>query len=150
MKKIMPIVLWLLSQAAIADGNVSPIKIPDKVKAECAACHMAYQPGFLPKASWEKIMGSLDKHYGVDASLDPQSVKEISQWLTQHAGTYKRVSEVPPNNRITESSWFIGKHRKISDQTWKNPRVKSKSNCMACHAGADKGNYDDDFVRVPQ
>jgi len=83
-------------------------------------------------------MGSLDRHYGVDASLDPESVKEISQWLTQHAGTYKRVSEVPPNNRITESSWFIGKHRKISDQTWKNPRVKSKSNCMACHAGLIK------------
>ncbi len=151
MKKLIHMAIWLsLSQVVMADGNISPIKMPEKVKAECASCHMVYQPGFLPKESWARIINGLDKHYGVDASLDPQSVKEIGQWFSQYAGTYKRVAGAPTHDRITESDWFVRKHRKISDQTWKHPKVKSKSNCMACHAGAEKGYYDDDGVRVPK
>lgn len=144
------LLLMTVSSAVLADGNVMPMKVPAKVQAECASCHMVYPPAFLPKESWTRIMTGLDKHYGTDASLDPQSIKEISQWLNQHAGTYKRVSSAPPNDRITESTWFIKKHRKISDTTWKSSKVKSKSNCMACHTSADKGNYDDDDVRIPK
>ena len=144
------IILITISSMALADGNVMPMKVPEKVKSECSSCHMVYPPAFLPKESWTRIMGGLEKHYGTDASLDPQSIKEISHWLNQYAGTYKRVSSAPPNDRITESTWFIKKHRKISDLTWRNSQVKSKSNCMACHKSADKGNYDDDDVRVPK
>ena len=144
------IILMTISSMALADGNVMPMKVPEKVKSECASCHMVYPPAFLPKESWTTIMSGLEKHYGTDASLDPQSIKEISQWLNQYAGTYKRVSSAPPNDRITESTWFIKKHRKITDSTWRNSQVKSKSNCMACHTSADKGNYDDDDVRVPK
>ncbi len=95
-------------------------------------------------------MNDLDKHYGTDASLDAQSIKEISQWLNQNAGTYKRASSVPSNDRITESAWFVKKHRKINDSIWRSAKVKGKSNCMACHTSADKGNYDDDDVRMPK
>jgi hypothetical protein len=124
------IMLMTISSMALADGNVMPMKVPEKVKSECASCHMVYPPAFLPKESWTTIMSGLEKHYGTDASLDPQSIKEISQWLNQYAGTYKRVSSAPPNDRITESTWFIKKHRKITDSTWRNSQVKSKSNCM--------------------
>ncbi len=144
------LILMVISSIALADGNVMPTKVPEKVKSECASCHMVYPPAFLPKESWIMIMSGLEKHYGTDASLDAQSIKEISQWLKQNAGTYKRVSSAPPNNRITESTWFIKKHRRISDSTWKHLKVKSQSNCMACHTSADKGNYDDDDVRVPK
>jgi mono/diheme cytochrome c family protein len=151
MKNIISIcLLALVSSIALADGNMLPLKIPEKVKSECASCHMLYAPGFLSKDSWGTIMGTLDKHYGTDASLDPQSVKEVSQWLFQYAGTYKRVNGAPPNDRMTESDWFIRKHKKVSNETWKNPKVKSKSNCMACHTTADKGQYDDDYVKVPK
>jgi nitrate/TMAO reductase-like tetraheme cytochrome c subunit len=151
MKKLISVLLLIIvSYSALADGNMMPFKVPDTVKNECASCHMVYPPAFLPKASWVRMMGSLDKHYGTDASIDPKDLKEVSQWLVQHAGTYKRVSEAPPNDRITESAWFIKKHRKISQTTWKHAQVKSKSNCMACHTTADKGQYDDDFVKVPK
>lgn len=151
MKKIAQLLILMgISSIAMADGNVMSMRVPAKVQAECASCHMVYPPAFLPKESWARIMQGLDKHYGTDASLDAQSVKEISQWLNQHAGTYKRVSAPPPQDRITESAWFIKKHRKINDSTWKNAKVKSKANCMACHTSADKGNYDDDDVKVPK
>lgn len=151
MKKIIStLLLTICSNLAFADGNMMPLKVPETVKNECASCHMVYPPAFLPKESWVRMMGSLDKHYGTDASIDPKDLKEVSQWLVQYAGTYKRVSEAPPNDRITESVWFIKKHRKISQATWQHAQVKSKSNCMACHTTADKGQYDDDFVRVPK
>ena len=151
MKKFYQLLMLMtVSSIALADGNVMLLKVPEKVKSECASCHMVYPPAFLPKESWARIMSGLEKHYGTDASLDPQSIKEISQWLNQNAGTYKRVFSAPPDDRITESTWLVKKHRKISDSTWRNSKVKSKSNCMACHTSADKGNYDDDDVRVPK
>lgn len=151
MKKILELLTLMISSSVVlADGNVMPLRVPEKVISECASCHMLYPPAFLPKESWVRIMKGLDNHYGTDASLDADSIKEISYWLNQNAGTYKRVSSAPANDRITESNWFIKKHRKISDSSWKNPKVKSKSNCMACHTSADKGNYDDDNVRVPK
>jgi nitrate/TMAO reductase-like tetraheme cytochrome c subunit len=148
--KVSSLFLLSMSQVALADGNMATVKIPEKVKSECASCHMVYQPGFLPKESWARIMNNLSNHYGVDASLDPQSVKEINQWLVNHSGTGKKIEVPPPKDRITESAWFLKEHREISQKVWSNPKVKSKSNCMACHTAADKGNYDEDYVRIPK
>ena len=117
---------------------------------ECAACHMAFAAGFLPAASWTHMMKTLDKHYGTDASLDAATVQQISAWLAANAGTYKRVAEAPPEDRMTRAAWFERKHRKIDTQVWKHASVKSAANCMACHTRADKGNYDDDSVTYPQ
>ena len=117
---------------------------------ECAACHMAFAPGFLPASSWNHMMKTLDKHYGTDASLDAATVQQISTWLAANAGTYKRVAEAPPEDRMTRAAWFERKHRKIDTQVWKHASVKSAANCMACHTRADKGNYDDDSVTYPQ
>lgn len=116
---------------------------------ECAACHMAFAPGFLPAKSWQHMMGNLDKHYGTDASLDAATVQQISTWLTANAGTYKRVAEAPPDHRITRAAWFERKHRKINPQVWTHASVNSAANCMACHTSADTGNYDDDSVSYP-
>ncbi|GAB3356061.1 MULTISPECIES: diheme cytochrome c [Giesbergeria] len=117
---------------------------------ECAACHMAYPPGLLPAPSWGRIMQGLDRHYGTDASLDPATVRQISAWLQGNAGTYKRVREEPPQDRLTQSAWFERKHSDIQPTVWKRPSVGSRANCMACHTRADRGDFDDDNVRIPQ
>ena len=143
---------WLtLSSTAHADGDrrIMPATIPKAYTQECAACHTAYPPGFLPAASWQRIMSGLDKHYGSDAALDEATTRDLSRWLTQNAGTYKRVNEAPPDDRITQSQWFVRKHRKIDDQVWKHVSVKSAANCAACHTGTEKGRYDDDNLRIP-
>ena len=116
---------------------------------ECTACHMAYPPGMLPAASWARMMKGLPQHYGTDASLDPALVRQIGVWLEAHAGTYKRVREEPPQDRITQSAWFERKHRGVAPATWQRAAVGSRANCMACHTRADKGNYDDDSVSFP-
>ena len=117
--------------AAHADSSGPRVAPLPKYQQECGACHLAYPPGMLPAASWQRMMGTLNKHYGTDASLDKASVREISGWLKAHAGTYKGVREEPPQDLITKSAWFLREHRKIDPQVWKHPSVKSAANCVA-------------------
>ncbi len=141
----------LASVSAWADsGRSMPANVPKAYLSECASCHTAYPPGMLPAKSWERIMAGLDRHYGVDASLDAATVQQLSQWLNANAGTYKRVSsEPPPQDRITRSAWFERKHRGIEPAVWKLASVKSAANCAACHTRADQGQFDDDHLQVP-
>ena len=143
--------LMILAPGAQADsGRLLPRDMPPAYRQECASCHTAYPPGMLPAASWQRIMNGLDKHYGTDASLDPATVRQISTWLQAHAGTYKRVSATPPpQDRITRSAWFERKHREVDPQVWKHASVKTPANCVACHTGADRGDFDDDHLRFP-
>jgi mono/diheme cytochrome c family protein len=141
--------LCLGLSSAHADGTRMPAKGLPSYTAECAACHTAYPPGMLPAKSWQRIMKGLDQHYGSDASLDAKTVAEIGQWLQTHAGTYKRVAEEPPQDRLTKSAWFERKHRKIEPAVWQLPSVKSAANCAACHTGTDKGLFDDDHLQRP-
>lgn len=140
----------LAAPLAQADDIAMPRTVLPRYNQECAACHMAYPPGLLPGVSWQRIMSGLDKHYGTDAALDAASVQQIGTWLQTNAGTYKRVREEPPNDRITQSNWFARKHRKLAPEVWKRASIKSAANCMACHAGADKGAFDDDNVHIPK
>ena len=137
--------------AAWADSREMPASAMLPVyKQECAACHMAYPPGMLPASSWSRMMTRLDQHYGTDASLDAAMVRQIGTWLEAHAGTYKRVREAPPQDRITQSAWFERKHREVEPAVWKRAAVGSPANCMACHTRADQGDFDDDRVRIPK
>ena len=143
--------LTLACAQAMADsGRAMPAQVPKAYGAECASCHTAYPPSLLPAVSWKRIMNGLDKHYGVDASLDKATVQQLSQWLDTYAGTYKRVgNEAPPQDRITRSSWFERKHRGVQPSVWKLASVKSAANCAACHTRADAGQFDDDHLRIP-
>lgn len=130
-------------------GRRMPRDMPQAYVAECAACHTAYAPGLLPASSWQRIMTGLDRHYGTDASLDDATVRQLSTWLQANAGTSRRVSEAPPQDRITRSAWFARKHDEIPASVWKHAAIKSAANCGACHTGADRGDFDDDNIRLP-
>lgn len=143
----------LLASAPFAradgDGRRAVPLLPEYAQ-ECAACHVAYPPGALPAASWQRLLRELPRHYGTDASLDAATLKRISAWLDAHAGTWKRAGEAPPQDRITRAAWFIREHREVAPTTWRLPAVKSPSNCAACHPQADKGDFDEDRIRIPR
>jgi Dihaem cytochrome c len=145
-------VLALSASVTHADSNGPVLPLLPKYKQECAACHIAYPAGMLPAASWKNLMGGLTKHFGTDASLDEASVREISGWLNTNAGTYKRVNEVPPQDRITKSAWFIRKHneREVPVDVWKRVAVGSASNCAACHTQAAQGSFNERDIRIPK
>jgi len=123
---------------------------PSSFTAECSSCHMAYPPSLAGQANWRGIMAGLDKHYGVDASLDDKSQHDISAWLLANAATSGRRAAASPEFRISRSEWFIRKHSEVSAAVWKRASVKSASNCAACHSGAARGDFDEDSVRIPK
>ena len=128
----------------------TPIKgTPASFTAECSSCHVAYAPFLTGQANWRGIMAGLDKHYGVDASIDSKTQQEISTWLLAHAATSARQAAASPEFRITRSDWFIRKHDEVSASVWKRASIKSPANCGACHGGADQGDFDEDRVRIP-
>ena len=131
--------------------TVAQTPAPPKYKQECASCHMAYPPGLLPAASWQHLMANLGKHYGTDASLAAQDATLIGNWLNTNAGTYKRVSGAPPEDRISQSDWFLRKHRagEVPANVWTRASVRSPANCSACHSGAEQGNFNEHQVRIP-
>ena len=149
-KCIVACTFALVSLVSWADSPVNKVPPLPAYKAECSACHVAYPVGMLPAPAWKNVMGGLQKHYGTDASLDATTVLQIGKWLEAHAGTYKRVSEVPPENRITRSAWFIRKHDEVSPSVFKRASVGGAGNCAACHNGAADGNFSENQIRIPK
>jgi len=137
---------------AAADRDTRAVRTPllPVYQQECAACHVAFPPGMLPAASWQRVMGNLPRHFGTDASLDAATLKDVATWIFANAGTYRRVREEPPQDRITRSAWFIHKHDEVSAAAWTIPAVKSAANCAACHPQAEKGNFNEHDVRIPR
>ncbi|MFO1188381.1 MAG: diheme cytochrome c [Alphaproteobacteria bacterium] len=137
-------------QAPAGDDWMPPVTNP-VVRKECGTCHMAFQPGFLPARSWNRMMDELADHFGEDASLPEDTRSIIRDYLATHAGDVvgtgrarKYMQWVAPGGapqRITENPDFLRKHR-FPDSAWRDPKVVTKSNCPACHVGAEQGSYD--------
>jgi hypothetical protein len=128
---------------------VAPDAGATKWANECGSCHVAYPAKFLPAATWTRLMAGLEKHFGSDASVDPQTNHEISNYLVGNAGSRWR-SDDPKSLRISDTGWFRDKHSEEMDPAvFKDPLVKSASNCGACHLGVAKGDYSEHNIRVP-
>lgn len=123
-------------------------------KTECGSCHMAYPPGLLPASAWKRQMDTLKNHYGSNATLTPEDEKIIRTYLTGAAADGKYATPSQGNKveapRITSSGWFIHKHDEISPAVWKRKSIGSAANCQACHAGAAKGDFNEDGVNIPR
>jgi hypothetical protein len=128
-------------------GGAGPID-PAYLK-ECGACHVAYPPRFLPSASWRAVFAGLDRHFGEDATLDPEVRAGIERWVLDRAGD-ERHAAAPPSLRITEQSWFRREHRKLPADAATRPSIRTLANCAACHAGAERWDFDEDRVTIPR
>lgn len=123
-----------------------------KYKAECASCHMAYPPQLLPAASWKKLMQGLDHHFGSNAELDAPTQAEITAFLvaTSADANRKAKPEQATTIRITETARFQHWHDELSGNVFRRKSVGSAANCMACHKGAEQGDFNEHSVRIPR
>lgn len=134
---------------------------PDPVwKAECAtSCHGAFHPILLPAESWKRIVAGLDNHFGDNASVDEAARKEILDYLLSSSAdrstteaSMKLLNSIEKGRavlRITEIPYWVAKHSDIAEEVYKRSSVVSKSNCKACHPGADTGSFEDRDIRIP-
>ena len=152
LRHLLPALLALLAAAsARADGDrAARVPALPAYTQECGACHVAFPPGLLPAASWQRLMQNLPRHFGTDASLDAATTAPLAAWLAAHAGSGRRASVAPPEDRITRSAWFVREHDEVPAETWKRASIKSPSNCSACHAQAGQGDFDEHRIRIPR
>ncbi len=95
-------------------------------------------------------MSTLGDHFGVDASADAATIEKISRYLASTARSPSRTQAGPPILRITETRWFVHEHDEVSQQQWRNPKVKSAANCGACHQDAEAGGFSERSLHIPQ
>ena len=142
-----------LSAPAWADGDehrLARVPLLPAYQQECSACHLAYPPGLLPAASWRRVMRELPQHFGSDASLDAQTVAQLTQWLEANARPARRTQDGPAPNRITQSAWFVHEHDELPAGIWRRKAIGSPANCMACHPQADQGRFHEHDIRMPR
>ena len=141
------------SLALVGPGNSALPQVEPAYVKECGACHIPYPAQYLPKRSWERILGSLDKHFGENATLSPKALQPIKAYLDSHAadsaaGNPRIMRDVAVNNtplRIVEMPFWIHIHHKqIERKAFDTPKVKNAGNCAACHKGAANGQFGDD------
>jgi hypothetical protein len=128
--------LLLSFTAAPADGLQTTQK-------ECSACHMAFPPQLLPARSWIALLDGLNNHFGENASLDAATAATIKIFLVANSAGSPSARNSPwlrgldaadTPLRITETPFWIAVHkREVPDTAYADPKVKTKSNCLACH-----------------
>lgn len=140
----------LLSWAVRAgdDGRLAVAPTNDAVVVkECSACHMLYPPGFLSAQSWTRLMAGLSDHFGENATLDEATKKHITDYLVANAAKTSPglvSSSAEPPIRISELPWFKREHREVGAGMLKRRGAKSMADCKACHAGAERGLFEED------
>jgi len=130
----------------------------DVYETECGDCHTPFHPSLLPIDSWKKMMAGLDDHFGEDATLDPDSIIEITAYLTRYgaenwdteAANRFRIVDPKAPLQITKTPYWIRKHEDIDPQTFKRKKVGVKSNCGACHTDHYSGRFDDQKIKIPK
>jgi hypothetical protein len=140
-------------------ADVAPVNNAAYAK-ECGECHFAYQPGLLPERSWRKIMSGLSDHFGDNADLAPEQRDQLMKYLAENSAehsSYRRsekimrsvgTSEAPL--RITELRYIRNKHDEVPARLIKaNEKVRSLSNCAACHTRADAGSFSEREIDIP-
>lgn len=139
--------------------GVKPVDFP-LYKEECGSCHFAYPAGLLPKASWQQIMASLDKHFGDNAELDPQTEKAILGYLSGNSAessSYRRSRKILRSlrngkipARITEIPYIKHEHDEVPQRLVQgNKQVQSFSHCDRCHKNATQGSFSEKDIDIP-
>jgi hypothetical protein len=143
----------LLERAQAGGGHFYPPVADPLVREECGGCHLAFPASMLPKSSWTRMMGELANHFGDDASLDAASTARITAYLSANAGDaggqrygarlMRGVAMDKAPLRITELPKWVSEHRKITAGEWQSKKVGTRANCLACHADAQRGQFDE-------
>ena len=127
---------------------------------ECSSCHFAYQPGLLPARSWQKLMATLEDHFGDNAELETDVQQVLTDYLATNAADLssdkfskklvRRLSKDKTPLRITEMPYFVHEHDDLSNKMVSgNPEVKSLSYCNKCHTRAGQGDYSENNISIP-
>lgn len=136
-----------------------PAPYNESYASECGACHLPYPPGLLPSESWRKILTLLPGHFENDVQIEESLLEKISVHLDSYSR--RNWNEGTPGGktmggeeripiRITDTYLFKSEHHELGANIFGASSIGSPANCSACHPSADKGDFDEHSVNIPQ
>lgn len=140
------LVLLCATSFAAQAARVLPAPAEKTTAEQCGACHTPYPAQMLPARSWQKLLSDLSHHFGEDASLGDQDRASITAYLTMHAADglaggregeqfLRGLSPSATPLRITDTPYWRRRHSEIPQRQFSDPKVKTATNCGACHNG---------------
>ncbi len=159
---ILAVMALAVGAGAFFAGKLPPYGVPQLAAnptyaQECGDCHYAFHPSLLPAAAWRKLMAGLSDHFGEDASLDAETVKELTAYLTANAAehwdteaarNFRRLDPKHPTS-VTHSPYWRRRHAALPPEIFRSRAVGSKANCVACHKDAETGRFSDQKIALP-
>jgi len=145
------------SRLKIKVDHRPPVTVGTVYAENCSDCHGVYSPSLLPAESWEKLVNTLDDHFGEDASLDPETTDQIRTYLadnsagiieTKPSAVFMEASASEPT-RITATPFWLKTHGYIPNEIFTAKPVFFRGNCFACHEDAESGWFYPGKVEVP-
>jgi len=140
--------------------EVTPVTNQD-LKDGCENCHFVYQAEFLPKKSWIQLFSKaeLENHFGKKVAISNGLREKFLTYYLENASDSKDTKyRRKINNSLSQNKIYLqvskvpyikSKHEDLDKKMFiENEKVKSYSNCKACHK-VDKGEFEEDNVEVP-
>ncbi len=136
------------------------LAINPRWRDECSSCHLSFHPSLLPRRSWQALIGQQADHFGADLGLDAATSASLLSYVAENAAEKHATeaafkidasiaADVTPL-RITQTPYWIKKHREITTVDWDLPWIKSKAHCEACHHDAQAANFEDAAMEIPR
>jgi hypothetical protein len=127
---------------------------------ECGSCHLSFHPSLLPARSWQRLLSAQDRHFGADLALDSATTATLLVYARNNAAdqhqteaAFKIDGSIPAAAaplRITETPYWVKKHRGVAAADWALPWIKSRANCAACHQDAQAATFEDAAMSIPR
>jgi hypothetical protein len=119
---------------------------------ECGTCHMAYPPQLMPSQGWQRVMATLNDHFGESAQLDDGLRAKLTSFLVANSAerapnqiSMEVMQSIKPGDvptRITRVPFISGIHTAMLDPRWGgNPRPKTLAECGVCHYRVEAGDF---------
>ena len=172
MRTVCLVIMLAASVASQAADDRFQKKTPDSMMGfmpardatyvkECGSCHFPYSPGLLPARSWVADMDRLDKHFGETLQLDAGTRARILDYLTKNAADASPYEgsrvfmELIPEKYTPLRLMHVPKFRQMHTvmreiiSTKTKVKVRTLTNCNACHTRADEGSFGLEEMYVP-
>ena len=109
-------------------------------------------------AVWrDRTLVPAEDHFGEDATLEDGDDQIVLSFLIDHSAetstmepAYKIRNSLKPSEApiaISETPYYIKKHKNIPPEAYERPDILAKSNCMACHEDAEYGTFEDHLIK---
>lgn len=120
---------------------------------ECSECHNLFSPTFMTKKMWEVALSDQTNHFNKNLKKDVPHFQSIKNYILQNSAQTSNseisqgiIKSTQGKNkyRITKTKYWKKLHAQIPRSAYKNKKIKSQSNCKACHNNFGKTNYIND------